>query len=92
MEQKARAIIQEDGHYFLEQVIDKFSPELLQAIVDGRVPLAWFIQIAERVNELKRGHLCCGPSDNSPGTIHWFEGDGELFDVVFVNCLLYFFL
>ncbi len=70
-------LMEEDDYTFLIGVVDKFSPELQQAIVDNKVPPSWYEQMRERVGELRRGHLSHGDSDHSPGAIHWLKLDGK---------------
>ena len=75
LEQRAQSRLLEVGHYFLEDLTHLLPQDILQAIIDDTISPSWYMQMRDRVEELKRGHLSSGDSDHTQGAIHWFEGE-----------------
>lgn len=63
-----------EGYTYLMEVVHLMPKGLQEAILEESLPLPWYVQMRERVGELKRGHLSNEEEDSSPGAIHWFEG------------------
>lgn len=74
LEDQVEAKLSQDGYFFLMGVAHLMSKGLQEAILNDSLPSTWYVMMRERVGELKRGHLCSGEDDSSPGAIHWYEG------------------
>lgn len=68
-----------DNYTSLQQVVDKMSSDVHEAILSGSIPLDNYNYLESRVPELKRGQLAVSLDDATPGAIHWVEQeDGTL--------------
>ena len=76
LEDQVQAKLSQEGYYLLLGVANLMCKELQEAILNDSLPPSWYMQMQERVGELKRGHLCSGEEDSSPGAIHWIQGEG----------------
>ncbi len=74
LEDLVQAKLSQEGYYFLVGVENLMSKGLQEAILSDSLPPSWYMQMRDRVGELKRGHLASGEDDSSPGAIHWYEG------------------
>ena len=63
------------GHSSLASVVDKMSTGMLEAIVTGSVSESNLDALSQRVAQLRRCTLAQSPDDDTPGTVHWYEGE-----------------
>lgn len=77
MTDEVRQYLMDHSQLELASVVDKMSLELQQAILLGRVSEENYQSLSQRTAQLRRCTLASSPQDDSPGAVHWFEGEAE---------------
>ena len=71
----AREYLISRGRPTLATFVEKMPNDMLEAIVTGRVSEENFDNLSQHVFQLSRGYLANTPDDDTPGALHWFEGE-----------------